>query len=90
MYTDLVLKGEISLYEALQKMTRVPANIYKLDAGKLEIGSYADLAIFDLETEFSLTREYHKSISQNTPFLDKKLKGRTLYTFVNGELVWKA
>lgn len=89
IYTKLVKPGKISLYDALQKMSYLPAKLFKLQAGTLEIGAKADIAIFDLDTEFTLSSNYHKSLNQNTPFLNSKLFGKTICTLVDGKIVWQ-
>ena len=54
---------------------------------ELFINSDADIAIFDLETENEIEDNF-ASKSNNTPFIGEKVKGETLYTLVNGKLVW--
>jgi N-acyl-D-aspartate/D-glutamate deacylase len=44
-------RGLLSLEEAVRRMTRVPADCFGLTArGRLEIGAFADIVVFDPET----------------------------------------
>lgn len=55
--TNLVKKGHLTLLELLEKMTINPANFYKLDAGTIEEGKFADLVIFDENEEWIVSRK---------------------------------
>ena len=46
-----------------------------LPAISIEEGQPVDLILFNTEKETTFTKEFMKSKSQNTPFLDKTLKG---------------
>ncbi|OYV03061.1 hypothetical protein CGW93_02600, partial [candidate division bacterium WOR-3 4484_18] len=69
----------------IAKLTVNPAKILGLDKKWLKEGAPAELVVFDPEAEwvFNTTR----SLSRNSPFLGKRLKGKVLYTIV-GERVW--
>nr|MBP9639163.1 amidohydrolase family protein [Enterococcus sp.] len=66
-----------------------PAEIFGLNAGRLTIGGPADLAIFDLETEYVVDDQQFLSKSINTPFVGWKLYGDTTVTLVDGKITWK-
>jgi N-acyl-D-amino-acid deacylase len=40
-------QGTLSLYNAIQKMTELPATRLGIDKGKLSVGSEADITVFD-------------------------------------------
>lgn len=88
MYTHFVKPGIFSLTDVVYWLTDAPARIFNLPVGTLDIGSAADLVIFDLETENIISEDF-VSKSNNTPFIGEKVYGETLYTFVNGHLVWE-
>jgi dihydroorotase len=46
-----------------------------LPAVSIEVGQPADLILFDTEAETTFTKDFMKSKSQNTPFIDQTLKG---------------
>lgn len=86
--TNLVKKGHLTLLELLEKMTINPAKFYKLDAGTIEEGKFADLVIFD-ENEEWIVPEKFASKASNTPFIGEKLYGKVKYTICNGKIVYR-
>ena len=46
-----------------------------------------DLILFDTEKETTFTKEFMKSKSQNTPFLDKTLKGSVDLVVLGNEIL---
>lgn len=89
LYTHLVLKGEFTLEEIVNKMTRGPASCFGLPWGVLEEGQEADITIIDLETEREVNPEEFASKGKNTPFKGWKLKGWPVMTIVSGSVIWK-
>lgn len=84
--TELVQKKILSLSQALAKMTCQPAAVLGLDSGRLEVGAPADLVIFDPEAKVRFDSFLSKS--QNSPFRGWELKGRVIYTLVEGKIVY--
>ena len=89
LYTDLVLKKEIGLAALIEKMTVAPARILRVPKGTLAIGEDADIAILDLDTEFTLDVTKFFSRSRNCPFAGRKLRGRAWATVVGGRVVFR-
>jgi len=89
LYTDLVLKKEIGLAALIEKMTVAPARILRVPKGTLAIGEDADIAILDLDTEFTLDPSKFFSRSRNCPFAGRKLRGRAWATVVGGRVVFR-
>lgn len=85
MYTYLVKKGLISLERVLACMTVNPAKIIGIEHD-LEVGFKANLAIFDLDEEYVITKESIKSKSINTPFIDTKCFGALKYHLLDGKV----
>ena len=52
----------------------------------LEVGLKANLAVFDLEEEYVITKESIKSKSINTPFLETKCFGALKYHVLDGKV----
>ncbi|MGB9595508.1 MAG: dihydroorotase [Candidatus Poribacteria bacterium] len=73
--TELVNKGHLSLYEAIEKMTINPAKILNLKKGTLSVGADADITIIDINKEWTVDPSKFESKGRNTPFIDWKLKG---------------
>lgn len=84
----LVRDEILTLPEAIGKLSSRPARILGLDAGGLEEGGPADLAIIDTECEYVLKAEEIQSKSKNSPFIGKCMKGRNILTICGGRIVW--
>lgn len=88
---NLVREGYLTLEQMVEKLSVNPAKIIrKSDIGTLKPGARANITVFDPEEEFILTKDLIKSKSSNTPFLNRKLKGRVKFTVYNGRIVYKS
>jgi dihydroorotase len=85
----LVEEGVLSLPEAIMKLSYNPAAILGVSGGSLRESGPADLAILDLEQEYTLQAGDIQSKSKNSPFIGQPLKGRNLLTMIGGRIVWK-
>jgi dihydroorotase len=85
----LVDSGRLSLLEAIRKWTTAPAAITGIPGGSLEEGSPADLALVDLEREWTVDPDQFVSKGKNTPFAGMTLKGEVVAMFVGGKLVYE-
>ena len=65
-----------------------PAEVFNLNAGSLEVGAPADLALFNLTEEEEIDAKDFKSLSSNTPFIGWKVVGNTVMTLVDGKVVY--
>jgi dihydroorotase len=88
LYTNLVLKNVISLERLVELMSCGPRRIFGIEGGLRE-GMPADMAVFDLEEEFTINPEEFASKGRNTPFGGWKVKGKTVLTMVDGKIVYK-
>ncbi len=88
-YTNLVKPGILELSVAIAKMTSIPARIIGLPdgTGTLKAGSPADVAVFDLEKEWTVDRNAVQSKSKNTPFHGMTLQGKADFTIVSGRVI---
>lgn len=84
----LVEQKMLDLPQLIAKLTSAPAKILDLPEGCLTVGSTANVCIFDMEEEWSLTTETSQSRGKNTPFMDYPLKGRVTHTVHKGEVVY--
>ncbi|MCK5544991.1 MAG: dihydroorotase [Desulfobulbaceae bacterium] len=87
---QLVHDGVLSLEQALDKLTRAPAQLFHLPVGSLSPGSLADVVIFAPEEEWVVDPERFQSKSRNTPFGGMSVKGKVKMTLVDGRLVYDA
>ncbi len=85
--TELVEPAVLSLSQAIAKLTVNPARILGLPLGELREGCAADITIFDPDAEIVVDASKFASLGRNTPFDGFKLKGRVLYTIVDGKIV---
>lgn len=84
-------EGILNWTDFARLMSYNPAKILKKDKlGSLAKGMKADIVVIDDNVEYVYTKEMNKSKSINTPFLNKTLKGKAIYTFKNGNLVFQA
>jgi dihydroorotase len=90
LYTKLVLPGTFTLQEIVDRMTKVPADVFNLPWGTLQEGGTADIAVIDLETEKEVDPATFLSKGRNTPFTGWKLKGWPVLTMLEGSIVWQA
>jgi len=91
MLTELVDVGVLSLADLIRLMSTSPARILGLErqGGPVTQGSPANLVIFDPSASWTVKADSLSSMSRNTPWGGRKLKGRILHTFNEGRLVVK-
>ena len=86
-YTELVRGGVIGLEKLLELMSVRPAAILGRSA-RLAEGETADLAVFELDTEYTIDSSTFLSKGRSTPFEGWPVRGRCLLTFKDGRLVY--
>lgn len=85
---NLVDTGDISYLDLVKLTSYNPAQILKIDKGVIEEGKIADITIFNPNEEYVYTKDIIVSKAKNSPFIDRKLKGKVKYTLVNGKIVY--
>ena len=80
----------LPLEKIIQTLTINPAKILKINKGTLKKGSDADICVFDLDMPWVIKADLLKSKSKNTAVEDRKVQGKVLMTFLNGELAFKS
>ena len=88
--THVVAKGLLDLPTLIHRMSVGPAMALGLPGGTLAPGSPGDVTIFDPNVAWTVDRDAFLSKSHNTPFHGWELKGRALFTIVEGVVVWQA
>ena len=78
----------LPLNKIIETLTINPAKILKINKGTLKKGSDADICIFDLDAPWIVKAENLKSKSKNTAIEGRKLQGKVLMTYLDGELVY--
>ncbi|MFT4175891.1 MAG: dihydroorotase [Luteolibacter sp.] len=75
LYHYFVATGKFGWDLIVKRYSAEPRRFMSLPAVSIEEGQPADLILFNTEKETTFTKDFMKSKSQNTPFLDKTLKG---------------
>ena len=82
--TQLYHTGKISLNKIVQLMAVNPRKLLGIEVPKIEVGAKANIAVVDLEREWTVNPEELHSKSHNTVFKGEKLKGRNIMTITDG------
>ena len=88
-YNILKQSDQFSWLKLVKLMSHNPAKILNVNAGCLSQGKKADIGVFDPEYEWVYNEKYRKSNASNSPFNEKKFKGKIVQTFVNGKCIFK-
>ena len=86
--THLVHTGALTLTHAIDKWTRMPADILRLPGGRLSSGCLGDVTIIDPDLPWTVDAGSFRSKSQNTPFDGCQMKGKAVVTIVGGRIVY--
>jgi dihydroorotase len=86
--TELVEPGHLTLTQAITLLSVSPARILGLDGQGGSIGPSgrpANITIFDPDTAWTVAAEGFQSLSKNTPFEGRHVKGKVIHTFYAGK-----
>ncbi len=75
LYHYFVATGKFGWDLIVKRYSAEPRRLMGLPAVSIEVGQPANLILFDPDAETTFSKDFMKSKSQNTPFLDKTLKG---------------
>ena len=76
--------GRMTLTRAVEAMSSAPAWVLGSDQGSVAVGARANIAVFDPDVEW-VPEPPFVSISANSGFIGRKMRGRVLHTFYRGE-----
>jgi dihydroorotase len=82
----LVRAGHLTINDVIYRLSTVPAQLLRVEAGALISGFPADIVIFDPDAVWRVEPDSLKSKSANTPLIGMKLQGRVVRTLVDGEV----
>lgn len=83
-------KGKISLEKIAEKMCHNPAILFQIEKrGYIRPGYYADLAIVDINSPWTVTKDNILYKCGWSPFENTTFTSRISHTFLNGNLVYK-
>ena len=75
LHHHFIATGRFGWDLVVKRFSAEPRRLMGLPVPGLEVGQAADLILFDPERETTFTMDFMRSKSQNTPFLNKTLKG---------------
>lgn len=87
--TYLVKTGLLTFEQLVGKMSTAPAKILGLNAGKICVGAQADIALVDLDKQWTVDENKLHGKSKNTPFKGRTLCGKVKQTFLSGKSVFE-
>ncbi|MBX3741809.1 MAG: dihydroorotase [Akkermansiaceae bacterium] len=87
LYHHFIATGKFGWDLVVKRYSAEPRRMMGLDVPTVTEGCRADLLLFDTEKETTFTKEFMKSKSQNTPFLDKTLKGSVDLVVLGDEIL---
>ncbi|WP_417810693.1 dihydroorotase [Thalassospira alkalitolerans] len=86
---ELYHNGHMSMLEVITKLTIAPAGLVRIKgAGTLDIGTAADLVLFDPDHPWKIDPYQFWSKSKNSPFDGRLTQGRVLRTIIDGREVF--
>ena len=90
LFTGLVEKGVVTLEKLVELMSSAPAKRFGIPGGEIEVGKPANLAVFDMDTEYTIDSSEFASMGRATPFEGWRVRGKCLMTVCAGRTVWRA
>ena len=86
---DFYHQDILSLETIVQKTSHNVANRFQVkDRGYIREGYYADLAVLDLDTPYTVSQDNILYKCGWSPFLGDSFSSKVKYTFVNGHLAY--
>jgi dihydroorotase len=73
----------------VELFTTGPADVLRMNRGRLSPGAPGDVTVFDLTTEWTFDVSHSHSKSRNSPFNGRKFRGGPVATIVGGATIWK-
>lgn len=84
---SLVRDGVIPLGRAFELLAANPAKLLGVNAGKLDVGAEADIAVIDADRPWIVDSDKMAASAGNTPFDKQPVQGRVLALFKGGVAV---
>lgn len=87
LYHHFVEPGKFGWDLVVKRYSAEPRRLMGLPVVSIEVGQKAECVLFDPVAETTFTKEFMKSKSQNTPFIDQTLKGRVDLVILGAEIL---
>lgn len=81
---------KIKEIDFIKLLTTNPARILNIPRGSIGIDDIADITIIDPDYEWNYDINKTFSRSKNSPFNNRKLKGKAMFTIVSGKVVYES
>ncbi len=78
-----VMSALLPLEELISMLTIAPRKIFHINSPEITIGAAASLTMFVPEETYIFDRSMIRSLSSNSPFIEKEMKGKIIGTFHN-------
>jgi len=85
-YEQLVLGKVLSLADYIARLTVAPRRILNLPPAAVAVGSDAELVVLDLKADWAYSADRVLSLSRNSPFLGRTMRGRVAAALVGNKL----
>lgn len=80
---------KLSAIDFVRKLTVNPSRVLGIPRGSISVGDIADISILNPDISWTYDVNSSCSKSRNSPFHLRKLKGKAIYTIVDGKVVFK-
>lgn len=87
LYHYFVATGKFGWDLVVKRYSAEPRRFMGLPAVSIEPGQPVNLILFDPDKETTFTKDFMKSKSQNTPFLDKTLRGHVALVVLGDQIL---
>ncbi|MDQ3516681.1 MAG: dihydroorotase [Gemmatimonadota bacterium] len=87
VHTNLVATRVLDYSRLVECMSCAPARVFHLPGGTLRRGAAADVTVFDPHAKWTIDPATFLSKGRNTPYAGERVRGRAIFTIVDGELV---
>ncbi|MGI9140785.1 MAG: dihydroorotase [Gemmatimonadaceae bacterium] len=87
VHTSLVAGGVMDYARMVECMSCAPARVFHITGGTLSRGAVADVTVFDPRAEWIVDPATFLSKGRNTPYAGERVRGRAIFTIVDGEIV---
>jgi dihydroorotase len=87
VHTNLVAGGVMDYGRMVECMSCAPARVFHIPGGTLSRGAVADVTVFDPKAEWIVDPATFLSKGRNTPYAGERVRGRAIFTIVDGEIV---
>ena len=82
---ELTKKGVFTIEDVVERMCHAPSECFNINKrGYLDEGYFADIAIIDTDTNYTITAENCQYKCKWSPFIGETFHSKVIHTFING------